>query len=220
MPAQTILVLATRNKGKTKEIKGLLRDYPISIRDLDDFGPIPPIEEDGRTFEENAYKKARLTARYLGFPALADDSGLVVDALDGAPGVYSARYGGPDATDAERCQKLLKALEAHNDRTARFECVLSLAVPTGPALTYEAACDGTITRAPAGNNGFGYDPVFFFTDLGKTFAQLTMEEKGRVSHRGKALRELRAEFDNVIAWLNRHMPPSEAIGCMGGAHDR
>ncbi len=220
MSAQTILVLATRNKGKVNEIKGLLKNYAIAIRDLDDFGPIPLIEEDGTTFEENAYKKARLTARYLGLPALADDSGLVVDALDGAPGVYSARYGGPDATDAQRCQKLLKALETHEDRAARFECVLSLAVPTGPALTYEAACHGTIAAAPSGDNGFGYDSVFFFPDLGKTFAQMTLEEKGRVSHRGKALQELSAEFEQVIAWINRHMPPAEANGCMGGAHDR
>ncbi len=212
----TILVLATRNKGKTAEIRGLLKDYPIEIRNLDDFGPIPPIDEDGDTFEANAYKKASLTARYLGFPALSDDSGLCVDALDGAPGVYSARYAGQAATDARNCQKLLQTLGADENRNAHFECVLSLAVPTGPALTYEARCEGLITKQPSGTNGFGYDPVFFYPDLNKTFAELTMAEKSRVSHRGKALREFCMEFDKVLKWITRQMPPAEAIGCMGG----
>lgn len=220
MSSQIILVLATRNRGKTSEISGLLENYPVDIRNLDDFGPIPTIEEDGQTFEENAYKKASLTARYLGFPALADDSGLAVDALGGAPGVYSARYAGAEATDEERCQKLLKELAAHSDRSAHFACVISVAVPTGPALTYESSCHGTIATEPSGRNGFGYDPIFFYPDLGKTFAQLTIEEKSRVSHRGKALRELCAEFDKVTAWIRRHMPPVEPSGCMGSEHDR
>ncbi|MEJ2661399.1 MAG: XTP/dITP diphosphatase [Desulfobacteraceae bacterium] len=213
MPSPTILVLASRNKGKTAEIKELLKDHPIQIRNLDDFGPLPPIVEDGDTFEANAYKKASLTARYLGFPAMADDSGLCVDALNGAPGVYSARYAGQDATDAQRCLKLLQDLGDNPNRAARFECVISLAVPTGPALTYEAACHGRITRQPAGTNGFGYDPVFFYPDLGKTFAELTGDEKNRVSHRGKALHELSAEFDKVLKWIKRHMPPAERVGC-------
>jgi XTP/dITP diphosphohydrolase len=220
MPLQTIIVLATRNQGKTNEIRGLLKDYPVEIRNLDDFGPIPPIAEDGQTFEENAYKKASLTARYLGLPALADDSGLVVDALEGAPGVYSARYAGPDATDEQRCRKLLSELAVHTDRNARFECVISIAVPTGPALTYEATCHGTIAKNPSGTNGFGYDPVFFYPELDRTFAELTMEEKSRVSHRGKALRELRAEFDKVAIWIKQNMPPAEAVGCYGGQDDR
>jgi XTP/dITP diphosphohydrolase len=213
MPSPTILVLASRNKGKTAEIKELLKDHPIQIRNLDDFGPLPPIVEDGDTFEANAYKKASLTARYLGFPAMADDSGLCVDALNGAPGVYSARYAGQDATDAQRCLKLLQDLGDNPNRAARFECVISLAVPTGPALTYEAACHGRITRQPAGTNGFGYDPVFFYPDLGKTFAELTGDEKNRVSHRGKALHELSAEFDKVLKWIKRHMPPAERVDC-------
>lgn len=216
MPTPAILVLASRNKGKTAEIRELLKGYPIQIRNLDDFGPLPPIEEDGETFEANAYKKARMTARYLGFPALADDSGLCVDALDGAPGVYSARYGGEDASDAQRCQKLLEALGENQNRKARFECVLSLAVPTGPALTYEAACEGLIARQPSGTNGFGYDPIFYYPELNKTFAELTSEQKGRVSHRGKALREFCAEFDKILKWLAQHMPPAETTGCLGG----
>jgi XTP/dITP diphosphohydrolase len=213
MPSPIVLVLATHNKGKTAEIRELLKDHPIQIRNLDDFGPLPPIVEDGDTFEANAYKKASLTARYLGFPAMADDSGLCVDALNGAPGVYSARYAGQDATDAQRCLKLLQDLGDNPNRAARFECVISLAVPTGPALTYEAACHGRITRQPAGTNGFGYDPVFFYPDLGKTFAELTGDEKNRVSHRGKALHELSAEFDKVLKWIKRHMPPAERVGC-------
>lgn len=216
MPSPTILVLASHNKGKTAEIRGLLKNHPIQIRNLDDFGPIPPIIEDGETFEANAYKKASLTARYLGFPALADDSGLCVEALDGAPGVYSARYGGEAATDAQRCQKLLEALGDNQNRKARFECVISLAVPSGPALTYEASCEGLITRQPSGTNGFGYDPIFFYPPLNKTFAELTREEKSRISHRGKALQEFSAEFDKVLKWIARHMPPTEAVGCMGG----
>ncbi len=219
MPSRTTLVLATRNAGKTAEIRGLLKDYPIDIRNLDDFGPIPPIVEDGETFEANAYKKAGLTARYLGYPALADDSGLVVDALDGAPGVYSARYAGDDADDAQRCLKLLQELGNAENRKAHFECVISLAVPTGPALTYEGRSEGLITQAPIGSNGFGYDPIFLYPELNKTFAEMTMEEKSRVSHRGIALRELRAEFDNVLIWLKQHMPPAEPVGCMGGKND-
>lgn len=210
------IALATRNKGKKAEIKALLADFPVEVRDLDDFGPIPPIIEDGATFDDNAYKKASLTARYLGIPALADDSGLCVDALDGAPGVHSARYAGEDATDEQNNQKLLKALETKENRSAHFKCVLSLAVPSGPALTYEARCDGMICTEPYGKEGFGYDPVFFFPPLNKTFAQLSRSEKNRISHRGKALFELQKEFEKVLIWLQQQMPPLEPEGCQGG----
>jgi XTP/dITP diphosphohydrolase len=215
----TKIVLATRNPGKTKEIRGLLKGFPVDIKNLDDFGPIPPIEEDGATFEENAYKKASLTARYLGLPALADDSGLIVDALGGAPGVLSARYGGSDISDQARCRKLLEALQGIENRQAAFACVLSLAVPTGAALTYEGRCEGVIAHLPAGDNGFGYDPVFIYPPLSKTFAELTLGEKGRVSHRGKALAELRDELDSVLTWIRQQMPRQAPIGCMGGKAD-
>jgi XTP/dITP diphosphohydrolase len=218
MPSRTTLVLATQNRGKTLEIRALLKDFPIDIRNLDDFGPIPAIVEDGDTFEANAYKKAGLTARYLGYPALADDSGLVVEALDGAPGVYSARYAGEDADDQQRCLKLIDELGETKNRKAYFACVLSLAVPTGPALTYEGRCEGLITTTPMGSNGFGYDPIFLYPALNKTFAEMTMDEKSRVSHRGIALRELRNEFDKVLIWLKRHMPPGSS-GCMGNNND-
>jgi XTP/dITP diphosphohydrolase len=213
MKANRILVIATRNKGKTAEIRDLLNSFPVSIKDLDDFGPIPEVVEDGDTFDDNAYKKASFTARVLGYPALADDSGLVVNALNGAPGVHSARWAGPDATDAQRSSKLLAALGNQTNRAAAFECVISIAVPAGPALTYEGRCEGTIAHRPAGINGFGYDPVFFYPPLNKTFAQLTMAEKSRVSHRGKALQEFRNEFDKVMKWIDRHMPEPEVIGC-------
>ncbi len=213
MPKKLTLVLATRNAGKTKEMRRMLEGFPVEIRNLDDFGPIPTVEEDGETFEENAYKKAAFTARALGYPALADDSGLVVGALGGAPGVHSARYAGPDATDRQRCEKLLAEMAGKADRSAAFECVLSLAVPEGPALTYEARCEGVIAEAPAGENGFGYDPVFYFPPLGKTFAQIPRDEKNKVSHRGKALAEFGREFDKVFVWLNNHMPAPVPIGC-------
>ncbi len=210
------IVIATRNSGKIAEIKDLLKDHPVQIKSLDDFGPIPEVTEDGDTFEENAYKKASFTARVLGVPALADDSGLVVDALDGRPGVLSARYAGQGATDAERCEKLLAEMAAESDRRAAFECVISVAVPTGEALTYEARCEGLIAEEPAGDKGFGYDPIFFFPPMEKTFAQLTMAEKSRVSHRGKALAELRDEFDKVLKWIRMHLPEPAPFPCAGG----
>ena len=209
-----VLVLATRNPGKTAEIRDLLLDFPIEIRNLDDFGPIPEIEEDGTTFEENAYKKASFAARVLGLPALADDSGLVVDALGGAPGVYSARYAGENASDSDRCDKLLRALEGHKQRSAAFECVISIAVPEGPALTYEARCEGEIVHQPRGRNGFGYDPIFFYPACNKTFAEMTMAEKSGISHRGLALLELRSEFDKVMIWIRQHMPVAARTGCV------
>jgi XTP/dITP diphosphohydrolase len=204
-----ILVIATRNKGKTLEIKELFKNFPVEIKNLDDFGPIPHLEEDGDSFDENAYKKASFAARILGLPALADDSGLIVEALDGAPGIHSARYAGDNATDEQRYLKLLDDMEGKSNRKAAFECVISIAVPTGPALTYEARCEGLIATEPAGSNGFGYDPVFFYTPLNKTFAQITREEKNRISHRGKALAELKSEFDKVLIWIQQHMPVQE-----------
>ena len=201
-----IFVLATTNKGKTREIREMLKNFPIEIKNLDDFGPIPEVIEDGETFDDNAYKKAAFTAKVLGYPAIADDSGLCVEALDGAPGVYSARYAGKDANDADNVQKLLKELEEKENRNAAFQCVISIAVPTGAALTYEGSCEGIITREPAGENGFGYDPLFFFPEFNKTFAQLSMAEKAQVSHRGKAFREMAHEMNKILEWLEITMP--------------
>ncbi|MCF8094828.1 MAG: XTP/dITP diphosphatase [Desulfobacteraceae bacterium] len=205
------LVIATRNKGKTEEIRQILSGYPITVKNLNDFGPIPEVKEDGGTFDENAYKKASFAARVLGLPALADDSGLCVNALGGKPGVHSARFAGKNATDAEKCAGLLEMMKNAGDRSAAFVCVISVAVPTGAALTYEGRCEGMIARQPAGQNGFGYDPVFYYPPLEKTFAQLAAEEKNRVSHRGQALFELSEEFDKVLKWIDLQMPVAEKL---------
>jgi XTP/dITP diphosphohydrolase len=199
------LVLATRNKGKISEFESLLAGFEIEIKNLKDFGPIPEVLEDGGTFEDNAVKKARFTARVLGLPALADDSGLMVEALGGMPGVHSARYAGEGATDQQNNLSLLKAMEGFNDRRATFKCVIAIAVPEGPSLIYEGQCDGVITERATGVHGFGYDPLFYYPPLKKTFAELSREEKNRVSHRGKALSELKREFDRVLIWLKQRL---------------
>ena len=213
MNERLTLVIATGNPGKTVEIRDMLKGYPIDIKNLDDFGPIPPVVEDGDTFDENAYKKASFVSKILGYPALADDSGLVVDALDGAPGVYSARYAGENATDVQRYTKLLEEMKGHTNRQAAFECVISLAVPTGVALTYEGRCEGLIAEEPSGDGGFGYDPVFYYPPLKKTFGELSRKEKSRISHRGKALQELKNEFDKVLIWVRQNMPIHERFNC-------
>lgn len=202
------LVLATRNEGKTEEIRALLAEFPVDIKNLTDFGPTPEVEEDGQTFEDNAVKKARFIAKILGFPALADDSGLMVEALGNGPGVRSARYAGEEASDADNNAKLLKELERVENRSAAFACVIAIAVPWGPALIYEGRCEGIITNEQVGTKGFGYDPVFYYPPLQKTFAQLSTEEKNQVSHRGEALRQLRDEFDKVLVWLRQRLVES------------
>lgn len=210
------LVIATKNCGKLIEIDALLKAYPVNLKNLSDFGPIPPVDEDGASFDDNAYKKAAFTARVLGLPALADDSGLVVPALGGGPGIHSARYGGESLTDAQRCELLLQNMKGKADRQAFFSCVISVATPTGAALTYEARCEGRIAESASGTNGFGYDPIFYYPPLNKTFAELTPLEKSQVSHRGKALKELQNEFDKVLLWLRQQMPVLEKFACDGG----
>jgi len=199
------LVLATRNEGKISEFKDLVAGFDIDIKGLNDFGPIPEVEEDGDSFEDNAYKKAAFTAKVLGLPALADDSGLMVKGLDGMPGVRSARYAGEGATDEDNNLKLLKAMEGVSDREASFMCVIAIAVPRGPALIYEGTCDGLIATGVRGTKGFGYDPLFYYPPLKKTFAELSSEEKNRVSHRGRAMAELESEFEKVLIWLRQRL---------------
>lgn len=204
-----VVVLATGNLGKIKEIRELLKNSLIQIKDLSDFGPIPEVEENGKTFDDNAYIKSSFTAKVLGLPAIAEDSGLVVEALGGAPGVYSARYAGKNASDEEKYSKLLKEMEGVKNRSAYFECVFSIAIPSGMALTYEARCKGMITDKPMGKNGFGYDPVFLYPPLKKTFGEMTIEEKGRVSHRGKALIQIKNEIDKILIWLDNQIQEGE-----------
>ena len=205
MTMSRALVLGTGNEGKIAEFSQLLSGFDIQIMTLKDFGPLPPVLEDGKTFEENAYKKAHATAKVTGIPALADDSGLTVAALGGAPGVRSARYAGENATDEENNRKLLREMEGISDRDAAFECVLAIAVPRGPALIYEGRCEGLVGTELKGDQGFGYDPLFYYIPLGKTFAELSRHEKNGVSHRGKAMMELKIEFNKVLGWLEQRM---------------
>lgn len=202
---KTLLVIATRNKGKVAEFREMFKGFPVEIKSLLDFGSIPQAEEDGETFDDNAYKKASFTAKVLGIPVVAEDSGLVVEALNGAPGVYSARYAGEHATDEENIAKLLKEMKDKTNRAAYFVSVISVAVPSGPALTYEGRCEGLIAETPSGKNGFGYDPVFYYPPLKKTFAEMSIEEKNAVSHRGKALAEIKQEFDKALIWIKQRL---------------
>lgn len=200
-----LIVIATKNQGKTAEIKELLKDQPVKIMDLSDFGPTPEPVEDEELFEDNAYVKALFYARVLGFPTLADDSGLCVEALGGKPGVHSARWAGENATDEERMAKLLNEMSGKDNRKAEFVCAIVLAVPSGPGLTWVGRTSGEITLKPIGANGFGYDPVFYHAESEKTFAQMSREEKNKVSHRGKALNEFKSEFDSVMKWLKMRL---------------
>ena len=189
------LVLATGNPGKIKECAAFLGPAGFTVLGLDALTDQTPVEETGSTFEANARLKAEGYSLRTPHFVLADDSGLEVDALGGAPGVLSARYGGPDLTDPERCTAVLDALAGTPDdkRTARFRCVLALAKAGRTLATYDGVVEGAILREPRGTNGFGYDPIFFHAPSGRAFAELTREEKERVSHRGNALRKLRGQ---------------------------
>ncbi len=187
------VVIATRNPGKFREIKAILSSLPLKFLSLEDFPDIPEVVEDGATFAENAGKKARTIADFTGRLTIADDSGLVVDALQGRPGVFSSRYAGEKATDRKRCQKLLEEMASipEGKRQARFVCAMAVALPGGRMEVVEGECRGWITSAPRGKRGFGYDPVFFVPEFGKTMAELAPEEKNRISHRGRALEKLK-----------------------------
>jgi len=194
MPELTELVIATNNPGKMKEIQRFLHGLPIRLLPLSEFDHIPEISEDGESFTENALKKARVVSEVTGKSALADDSGLCVDALGGKPGIRSARYAGEGASDQENLGKLLDDMESVpvDERTAHFVCVLALVEPNGAEKLFEGTCSGRILCNAVGANGFGYDPVFFFEPLRMTFAQMDAGTKSEVSHRGKALEEFAA----------------------------
>lgn len=186
------IVVASKNAGKVAEIAAAFSTMPIRVLSLADFGDMPEAEENGDTFEANALAKARHYARYTGKACLADDSGLEVDALGGAPGVYSARYAGEHGDDGANNRKLLAELEkvVPEQRTGRFCCVLAFVAADGTTLTSCGSCEGMILQAPSGQGGFGYDPLFYVPGEGKTFAELSLEEKNRISHRGKAIRQM------------------------------
>ena len=194
-------VLASQNPHKLKEMSDILSAQGVEIVLESELGLSVEVEETGETFAENAMLKAKAVMEASGYPAIADDSGLCVNALQGAPGVYSARYGGPGLDDADRYRLLLHNLCGSMDRSARFTCHIACAFPNGDTLEADGQCPGTIAYAPQGDGGFGYDPVFFLPELRKTYAQLTPEEKAAVSHRGKAL----AVFDGKLReYLKNH----------------
>lgn len=186
------LLVATRNGGKLKEIRRLLDELGIAVKGLDAFPELPEVEEDGATFAANAVKKAEAVCRLTGLPTLADDSGLETAALDGAPGVYSARYAGPGATDADNNRKLLAALAGvpAKERRGAFCCAMALARPGEKARIFHGKVEGLILDAARGEGGFGYDPLFLVREYGKTMAELPLEVKNRISHRGQALRQV------------------------------
>jgi XTP/dITP diphosphohydrolase len=187
------LVLATRNRHKGEELVALLGDLGITIRTLDEFPNAPDVVEDGDTCEANAIKKARAIAEFTGLPAVADDTGLEVDALGGRPGVYAARYAGEDATYEDNCRKLLSELMGvpREQRAARFLTVAAIALPSDGVRVAQGTLNGVIAEEASGTLGFGYDPVFLVPELGKTLAQLSADEKNRISHRAKAFARMR-----------------------------
>ena len=185
--------MATRNFGKVREIRKALSGLGFLIHSLSDFQEVPEMEEDGRSFSENAFKKARFYSEVFGTLTISDDSGLEVDFLKGAPGIYSARFAGEKATDRENNQKLVRLMGnvPASKRDAKFRCAIAIVSPGGEEEVVEGKCCGKIGFKEVGKKGFGYDPLFILPQLKKTVAQLTLAEKNRVSHRGKALRKLR-----------------------------
>jgi XTP/dITP diphosphohydrolase len=199
MELKTILI-ATKNKGKAKEFEALF--YPkgykvLTLLDMDDH---LDVEETGKTFEENAKLKAETISSYYNLPVLADDSGLMVDALDGRPGIYSARYAGEEKNDEANLQKVLAELKdiPDDERTARFYCALAFAIPGEETRLYKGTIEGRITKEPKGSNGFGYDPIFYVPSKEKTMAELSADEKNEISHRAQAIRYLANDLDKIL----------------------
>jgi XTP/dITP diphosphohydrolase len=187
------VIAATRNKGKAREIREALKGLGLRILTLSDFSDVPEIEEDGKSFIENALKKARFYSKYFGKLTIADDSGLEVDRLKGLPGIHSARYSGEKASSRENNRKLLNAVKGvpFSKRGARFKGILAMVSPDGREVIKEGSCRGKIGFKEKGKRGFGYDPLFLLPKYGKTMAELSLEEKNKISHRGRALRKLR-----------------------------
>jgi len=206
---EPLLLIATSNRGKFREFCDLLQDLPLRLRSLAGVPASPVVAEDGVTYTDNAVHKASTIARWSGCAALADDSGLEVDALGGGPGVQSARYAGVAQDDRANVAKLLAALEGvpAAARTARFRCVLAVAIPNGNTWTVEGVCAGRIAEAPRGSGGFGYDPVFLYPQFGQTFAEIPAAVKNRISHRARACTGLR---ENLLAFLAVHVDACRA----------
>jgi len=198
---EIVLVLATRNKGKIREFELLFGELPVKMQGISEFQSIAEFEEEGSTFEEIAINKAKCVSKALDLPVIADDSGLAVEALNGAPGIFSARYAGKSATNGQNSRKLLEKMKGKENRTAIFVCSIAISKPTGQVVTYTGECSGIILHEPRGINGFGYDPFFYYPPLKKTFAQLSVEEKSRVSHRGNAMAKVKNDFKKIMIWL-------------------
>lgn len=190
------IIFATGNAGKMREIREILSDLPYEVVSMKEAGTEADIVEDGTTFEENALIKARTIAKLTGEIAMADDSGLEVDYLDKAPGIFSARFLGEDTSYAIKNKYLIDRLDGveGKERSARFVCAIACVWPDGKERVCRATIEGELAKAPAGENGFGYDPIFYVPEFGKTTAQLSLEEKNEISHRAKALREMKKEF--------------------------
>lgn len=187
------MILATKNRGKIRELKALLEELVVDVGSLLDYPEMPDVLEDGSSFFENALKKARAVSEYTGAPVVADDSGLVVECLGGRPGIHSARYAGPRASDEDNYRKLLEEMRGvpESQRAAAFRCSLVLYHPDGTYRSFEGMLEGFIARQPRGTQGFGYDPVFIVPEYGKTVAELPSEVKNRISHRARAFQELK-----------------------------
>lgn len=188
------IIIATNNQGKVREFKARLQNF--EVYSLKDKGIEIEVEEDGTTFEENAIKKARTVADLTGILTMADDSGLEVFALDNAPGIYSARFGGEGLDDKKRYEKLLSEMDGKTNREARFVSVIALCYPDGKNVTLRGECYGEITTEPKGDGGFGYDPIFYYKPLKQTFGEISLEDKNKISHRALALDKLEAYFKN------------------------
>ena len=191
-------VLATHNPGKIQEMQAILSQLGVEVVSPAELGVDVDVEETGETFAENAMLKAQAICAAAGLPAIADDSGLCVDALNGGPGVYSARYGGEGLDDAGRTALLLQNMRGQTTRAAHFACAIACAFPNGDTLTAEGRCDGAVAFAPMGQGGFGYDPVFLVPEKAKTFSQMTAEEKNEISHRGRALRAFTEKLETYL----------------------
>lgn len=191
-------VLATHNPHKIHEMSEILGKYGVEVVSPRELGLVVDVEETGTTFAENAMLKAKAICELAGLPAIADDSGLCVDALNGGPGVYSARYGGEELDDKGRYTLLLQNMRGQTTRAAHFACAIACAFPNGDTITAEGRCDGTIAFAPMGDDGFGYNPVFFVPEKAKTFAQMTLEERTEISHRGRALANFAEKLETYL----------------------
>lgn len=194
------VIIATKNRGKAKEFEEIFASRGMRVLTLLDFPEIPDVDETGNTFEENATLKAEAVSKALNKMVIGDDSGLMVDALEGRPGIYSARYAGEPKNDQNNLVKVLAELKGVTEekRTARFYCALAVAIPGQETFTVSGTCEGRILEEPKGTNGFGYDPIFFVPDKGVAMAELTSDEKNKISHRANALKKLDSLLDSIL----------------------